>query len=107
MISSSPVAAAFIPAAPGWAGLNRANAGWGGSAVITATLAALSSMSLSRGGERLVHRLVGFAIVDQPAELGPQPMLNINRDREKGRDEQQGQRGREEQAADHRHAHRR
>ena len=90
--TSRPVAAAFIPAAPGWAGLNRASAGWGRRAHRRHSSRRTAAMSLRRLRRRLRPSAWRARMVDQAvANLRPIHCLDVDREAEAGRHEQQRQ----------------
>src|SRR5687767_12466047 len=111
--TSKPVAAAFIPAAPGCAGLNRvaredAGAGVEGDELIAATLTDRLSMSLRRLRRQAAGlSMVGLVSEHALPEPGSQALLEPVRKAEAGWNDQQGQQCRHDQAADHHRSHRR
>src|SRR5688500_8438916 len=104
--TSRPVSAIFMPRAPGWTGLKRDKGAV--TAVIAATLAAPRPMSLRRKGSRRVRSRVAHLIGQQAfAQPRAEPFLEAIGKAEAGRDDQQSQQSRQDEAADDDRAHRR
>src|SRR5687767_12878113 len=97
--TSSPVAAIFMPRAPGWTGLKRDRGAV--TAVIAATLAAPRPMSLRRERSRRVRARVAHLVGQQAiAQPRAEPFLETVGKAEAGGDDQQSQQGGHDEAAD-------